>query len=104
MSTPFEGKLVESVKLGERANMVSSSWDGKRLYATNSLLSKWDKPGDYWLKAYAWEGGKLVAKFTTDFNAVGRAHIMNLNSKAFGPRAARSAPSDRRLSAHAAPR
>ncbi|MDO8479844.1 MAG: selenium-binding protein SBP56-related protein [Candidatus Rokubacteria bacterium] len=104
VTNPFEGKLIEQVKLGETANMVSSSWDGKRLYATNSLLSQWDKPGDYWLKAYAWEGGKLVPKFTTDFNAVGRAHIMNLNSKAFGSRAARPAPGDRRLSAYAAPR
>jgi selenium-binding protein 1 len=104
VTNPFEGKLIEQVKLGEMANMVSSSWDGKRLYATNSLLSQWDKPGDYWLKAYAWEGGKLVPKFTTDFNAVGRAHIMNLNSKAFSSRAARPAPGDRRLSAYAAPR
>jgi methanethiol oxidase len=104
VTNPFEGKLIEQVKLGEMANMVSSSWDGKRLYATNSLLSQWDKPGDYWLKAFAWEGGNLVPKFTTDFNGVGRAHIMNLNSKGFGSRAARHAPGDRRLSAHAAPR
>ncbi len=104
VTNPFAGKLIEQVKLGEMANMVSSSWDGKRLYATNSLLSQWDKPGDYWLKAYAWEDGKLVAKFTTDFNPVGRAHIMNLNSKAFGPRAARSAPSDRRTSTNVASR
>jgi selenium-binding protein 1 len=104
VTNPFEGKLVEQVKLGEMANMVSSSWDGKRLYATNSLLSQWDKPGDYWLKAYAWEGGKLVPKFTTDFNGVGRAHIMNLNSKGFGRRAARPAPGAGRLSAYAAPR
>lgn len=74
VSNPFEGKLIEQIKLGEQANMVSTSWDGKRIYATNSLLSRWDKPGDYWLKAFAWEGGKLVPKFTTDFNAVGRAH------------------------------
>jgi selenium-binding protein 1 len=104
VTNPMEGKLIEQVKLGEMANMVSSSWDGKRLYATNSLLSQWDKPGDYWLKAYAWEDGKLVAKFTTDFNPVGRAHIMNLNSKAFGPRAARSAPGDRRTSTNVASR
>ena len=45
-----------------------------------------------------------MAKFTTDFNAVGRAHIMNLNNKAFGPRAARTAPGAGRLSAYAAPR
>jgi len=104
VTNPFEGKLVETVKLGEMANMVSSSWDGKRLYATNSLLSKWDKPGDYWLKAYAWEDGKLVPKFTTDFNAAGRAHIMNFGSKVFGPRAARGATVNPRVSAYAAPR
>ncbi|MCI0548316.1 MAG: selenium-binding family protein [Candidatus Rokubacteria bacterium] len=86
VSNPFEGKLIETVKLGEKANMVSESWDGQRVYATNSLLSKWDTPGDYWLKAFTWEGGKLVPKFTTDFNGVGRAHIMN-----FGSRALRSA-------------
>jgi len=101
VTNPFEGKLVESVKLGEMANMVSSSWDGKRLYATNSLLSKWDKPSDYWLKAYAWEDGKLVAKFTTDFNGVGRAHIMNFGSKAFGPRAKSAVPAPVRVSANA---
>jgi methanethiol oxidase len=94
---------VEQVKLGEMANMVSSSWDGKRLYATNSLLSRWDKPSDYWLKAYAWEDGKLVAKFTTDFNAIGRAHIMNFGSKSFGPRAERGA-SPARVSANVASR
>jgi len=82
ISNPFEAKLIEQVKLGEMANMVSESWDGTRIYVTNSLLSQWDKPGDYWLKAYAWENGKLVYKFTTDFNSVGRAHLMNFGSKA----------------------
>jgi len=82
ISDPFKPKLIEQVKVGESANMVSESWDGARLYVTNSLLSKWDKPGDYWLKAYAWENGKLVHKFTTDFNSVGRAHLMNFGSKA----------------------
>ncbi len=101
VSNPFEGKLVEEIKLGEMANMVSSSWDGKRLYATNSLLSQWDKPGDYWLKAFAWEGRKLVSKFTADFNAVGRAHIMNFGSKAFGLQAGGEAPKDRRVSRYA---
>jgi selenium-binding protein 1 len=82
VTNPFEGKLIHQVKLGEQANMVSTSWDGQRVYATNSLLSRWDKPGDQWLKAFAWEDGKLAPKFTTDFNGVGRAHIMNFGSKA----------------------
>jgi selenium-binding protein 1 len=86
ISNPFEVKLIEQVKLGEMANMVSESWDGARLYVTNSLLSKWDKPGDYWLKAYAWRDGKLVHVFTTNFNSVGRAHLMNFGSKALRAR------------------
>ena len=83
VTNPFEGKLIQQIKLGEQANMVSSSWDGKRVYATNSLLSRWDKPGgEAWLKGLAWEGDKLVPKFTVDFSAVGRAHIMNFGSAA----------------------
>jgi methanethiol oxidase len=85
VSNPFEGKLIHQVKLGEQANMVSTSWDGMRVYATTSLLSKWDKPGDHWLKAFAWENGQLVPKFTTDFSTVGRAHIMNFGAKSLGP-------------------
>jgi selenium-binding protein 1 len=81
VTNPFEGKLIHQVKLGDQANMVSTSWDGQRVYATSSLLSQWDKPGDQWLKGMAWEDGKLVPKFTTDFTAVGRAHIMNFGSK-----------------------
>lgn len=87
VSNPFEGKLIHQVKLGEQANMVSTSWDGKRVYSTSSLLSRWDKPGDHWLKGFAWEGDQLVPKFTTDFSGVGRAHIMNFGAKSFGPRA-----------------
>jgi methanethiol oxidase len=82
VSNPFEAKLIEQIKVGEMANMVSESWDGTRLYVTNSLLSQWDKPGDRWLKAYTWENGKLAPKFTTDFNSVGRPHLMNFGSKA----------------------
>ncbi len=104
VTNPFEGKLVEQIKLGEQANMVSSSWDGQRIYATNSLLSKWDKPGDYWLKALAWDGGKLAARFTTDFNQVGRAHIMNFGSKAMRPVAGKPAAGAQQLSRHVEPR
>jgi selenium-binding protein 1 len=84
VSNPFAAKLIQQVKLGDMANMVSESWDGKRVYATNSLLSRWDKPGDYWLKAYAWGGDTLVHRFTTDFNPVGRAHIMNFGARPRG--------------------
>jgi selenium-binding protein 1 len=103
VTNPFEGKLIHQVKLGEQANMVSTSWDGTRIYATSSLLSKWDKPGDHWLKGFAWEGGQLVPKFTTDFGSVGRAHIMNFGAKVFGPRA-QGAAKDRVARRSAEPR
>lgn len=95
VTNPFEGKLIHQVKLGEQANMVSTSWDGERIYATSSLLSRWDKPGDHWLKGFAWEGGQLVQKFTTDFSGVGRAHIMNFGAKAVGARAQGTPTTDR---------
>jgi selenium-binding protein 1 len=82
VTNPFEGKLIHQVKLGDQANMVSTSWDGQRVYSTSSLLSQWDKPGDQWLKAFAWEGETLVPKFSVDFAPVGRAHIMNFGSAA----------------------
>jgi len=69
VSNPFEGKLIEQVKLGEMANMVSESWDGKRIYATNSLLSQWDKPG-LLAQGVRLGGRQAGPKFTTDFTAV----------------------------------
>jgi len=103
VTNPLEGKLIHQVKLGEQANMVSTSWDGNRIYATTSLLSRWDKPGDHWLKGFAWEGGQLVPKFTTDFAGVGRAHIMNFGAKSFGPRA-QGAPAKDRVAGRSAER
>lgn len=103
VTNPFEGKLIHQVKLGEQANMISTSWDGMRIYATSSLLSRWDKPGDHWLKGFAWEGGQLVPKFTTDFGGVGRAHIMNFGAKSFGPRA-QGAPAKDRVAGRSAER
>ena len=83
VTNPFEGKLIQQIKLGEQANMVSTSWDGKRVYATSSLLSRWDKPdAKHWLKGLVWDGDKLVEKFSVDFSSVGRAHIMNFGSVA----------------------
>ena len=81
VTNPMEGKLIQQLKLGEQANMVSTSWDGQRVYATSSLLSRWDKPdAKHWLKGFKWEGDKLVPTFSVDFASVGRAHIMNFGS------------------------
>jgi len=71
--------------IGPQLNMVSQSWDGKRLYFTSSLLANWDGTGHedaQFLKAFAWDGKQLSPAFEIDFRAqkLGRPHIMNLGS------------------------
>ncbi len=68
-----------------QVNMASSSWDGKRIYYTSSLLANWDKKGDdnqQYFKGYEWNGKELVEKFHIDFNALklGRAHQMRFGA------------------------
>ncbi|MBL8564851.1 MAG: selenium-binding protein [Hyphomicrobiaceae bacterium] len=86
-------KEVYSKKIGNQVNMVSQSWDGKRVYFTTSLLANWDKKGeenDQFLKSYDWDGKELTERFKIDFIAekLGRAHHMKFsarpNSKAIG--------------------
>lgn len=72
--------------IGKQANMVSQSWDGKRLYITASLLANWDKKGDageQYLRAFAWDGTELKPLFDLDFVALGlgRAHHMKFSAK-----------------------
>jgi len=86
VSNPEEAKEIYSKKIGNQVNMVSQSYDGKRVYFTTSLLANWDKKGehnDQFLKAYDWDGKELVEKFTIDFNAekLGRAHHMKFSAK-----------------------
>ena len=74
-------------KIGSQLNMVSQSWDGKRLYFTSSLLANWDKKGDdneQFVKAYSWDGKQLTADFAIDFNQekLGRPHIMRFGARA----------------------
>jgi selenium-binding protein 1 len=73
--------------------MVSQSWDGKRLYFTSSLLSKWDKQGkdnEQFLRAFAWDGKDLKPAFALDFTELklGRPHHMLFGSTAMGGRQA----------------
>ncbi len=82
---PFNPKLIHEEKIGSQVNMVSQSWDGKRLYYTSSLLAKWDKKGDeneQFLKAYHWDGKSLTPRFEIDFLAegLGRPHLMRFGS------------------------
>jgi methanethiol oxidase len=85
ISDPFHPKQVMEQKIGAQLNMASSSWDGKRLYYTSSLLANWDKKGndnEQFLKSYQWDGKKLTQKFSVDFikEKLGRAHQMRFGA------------------------
>lgn len=85
VSNPHKPKQIYEKKIGSQVNMVSQSWDGKRIYYTSSLLSKWDKTGkdnEQFLKAYAWDGKALKLRFEIDFMAekLGRPHLMRFGS------------------------
>jgi methanethiol oxidase len=87
VSDPHKPKQIYEKKIGSQVNMVSQSWDGKRLYYTSSLLANWDKTGDadeQFLKAYTWDGKELTQRFAIDFlkEALGRPHLMNFGSTA----------------------
>jgi selenium-binding protein 1 len=89
VSDPRKPRKVHERKIGSQVNMVSQSWDGKRVYFTSSLLANWDKKGaenEQFLKAFAWDGSKLTPKFEVDFLAqgLGRPHIMHFGAEAFG--------------------
>jgi selenium-binding protein 1 len=71
---------------GKQVNMISQSWDGKRVYITSSLLAKWDKKGDddeQFLRAFNWDGKTLAPAFETDFRAagLGRPHHMKFTAR-----------------------
>jgi len=88
VSDPRKPRVVHEQPIGRQVNMVSQSWDGKRVYFTSSLLSQWDKTGaddEQFLRGYAWDGKALAPRFAIDFTAegLGRPHIMNLGSAAF---------------------
>lgn len=85
ITDPHHPKQVYEKKIGAQVNMVSSSWDGKRLYYTGSLLANWDKKGaddEQYLKLYHWNGKKMTEKFHIDFYAekLGRAHQMRFGA------------------------
>jgi selenium-binding protein 1 len=74
---------------GSQVNMVSQSWDGKRVYLTSSLLSLWDKSGDdneQFLRAFNWDGRELTPAFEVDFTKekLGRPHHMKFTAKPAG--------------------
>ena len=87
ISDPFKPIQVYEKQVGTQVNMVSSSWDGKRLYYTSSLLANWDKKGkdnEQFLKLYHWDGKLLTEQFAIDFikQKLGRPHQMRFGSHA----------------------
>jgi methanethiol oxidase len=82
---PHHPKQIYEKEIGRQVNMISQSWNGKRLYFTSSLLAHWDKKGadnEQFLKAYDWDGKELTPRFAIDFNEakLGRPHIMRFGS------------------------
>lgn len=85
ISDPFHPKQIYQKKIGAQVNMAASSWDGKRIYFTSSLLSRWDKLGEdneQFLKGYTWDGKELTEMFAIDFikEKLGRPHQMRLGA------------------------
>jgi len=85
VSDPRKAKLAHERVVGPQLNMVSQSWDGKRVYFTSSLLANWDGTGHedaQFLRAFGWDGKALAPAFEIDFRkqALGRPHIMNLGA------------------------
>jgi selenium-binding protein 1 len=87
LSKPEAPKQTYEKVTGKQVNMISQSWDGKRVYITSSLLANWDKGGsdnEQFLRAFAWDGKELKPAFEVDFTRekLGRAHHMKLGAKA----------------------
>ena len=97
MSNPEAPKQTFAKQTGKQVNMVSLSWDGKRVYITSSLLANWDKKGDdneQVLRAFDWDGNDLKMRFEVDFNKLklGRAHHMKFTARPAGKELAALAP------------
>jgi selenium-binding protein 1 len=93
VSDAHKPRQIAEQEIGRQVNMVSQSWDGKRLYFTSSLLSKWDKAGkdnEQFVRAFAWDGKELKPAFNLDFTELklGRPHHMLFGSSTMGQRKA----------------
>ncbi len=95
ISNPEAPRQTYAKKTGAQVNMISQSWDGKRIYVSSSLLANWDKSGvdnEQFVKLFAWDGKELSEKFNVDFTRLklGRPHHMK-----FGARSAQHAADGR---------
>ena len=90
ITNPHAPVQIFEEQIGEQVNMVSQSWDGKRVYYTSSLLANWDKTeaptGNdlQYFKLYDWDGKQLSHRFSIDFLAekLGAPHQMRFGSYA----------------------
>jgi len=87
LSDPEHPKQTFEMVTGKQVNMVSQSWDGKRVYITSSLLANWDKKGEsdeQFVRAFNWDGKTLTPAFEIDFykEQLGRAHHMKFGTNA----------------------
>jgi len=87
ISDPFKPMEIMAESIGEQINMVSQSWDGKRVYFTSSLLANWDKTQSsgkdlQYFKIYDFDGKNLKHKLTVDFIAqqLGYPHQMRFGA------------------------
>lgn len=99
ISNPNKPVQVYEKRIGAQVNMVSSSWDGKRLYYTSSLLANWDKKGkdnEQFLKLYHWDGKELKEQFAIDFykEKLGRPHQVRFGAYALYKSAAERQPTE----------
>jgi methanethiol oxidase len=86
LSNPEQPKQTYEKVTGKQVNMISQSWDGKRVYIASSLLANWDKGGadnEQFVRAFKWDGKELTPAFEVDFNKekLGRAHHMKFGAK-----------------------
>ncbi len=92
LTDPEHPKQTYQKHTGSQVNMISQSWDGKRVYTTSSLLAHWDKKGadnEQFLRAFRWDGKALTSAFDVDFTKekLGRPHHMKFTAKAGQARA-----------------
>jgi len=97
LTDPESPKQTYARQTGRQVNMISQSWDGKRVYITSSLLEHWDKAGadnEQFLRAFNWDGKELTPAFEVDFakEKLGRAHHMKFTARPGGVTQTDAAP------------
>jgi selenium-binding protein 1 len=95
LSNPEAPRQTYEKVTGKQVNMISQSWDGKRVYIASSLLANWDKGGEdneQFVRAFHWNGKELTPAFEVDFTRerLGRAHHMKFGTAKLRPAGAKA--------------